>query len=79
MIYKDLFRIFINGEEYKENSKQFFTLEEMKDVWLKMSYHEPLNTFEIKYDPILTEDILSEEEIYGYSEEDLFNEGDENE
>lgn len=73
MIYKDLFKIIINGEEYKEGNKISFTLEEMKDIWLRMIYHEPLNTFELKYDPILTEDILSDEEIYGWNDNDLGN------
>lgn len=70
MIYKDLFRIKINGEEYTEKDgnlpKRTFTLQEMRNIYLDNQCRD----FEIEYVPILATDILSDEEIYGWSEHD---------
>lgn len=65
MIYKDLFKIIIDGIEYTKNNKNTFTLQELRDIWLEHEYHTFGHKFEIKYDPILVEDILSEEEMRG--------------
>jgi len=70
MIYKDLFKIKINGKEYVEEDgvvpKKTFTLQEMRNIYLDNQCRD----FEIEYVPILTTDILSDEEIYGWSEHD---------
>lgn len=70
MIYKDLFIIKIDGVPYEETDgpipKQKFTLEEMKKIYV--------NNFdrnvEAIYEPLLTEDILDDSEIYGWAEND---------
>lgn len=67
IVYKDRFKIKINGETYKEGTKEFFDLQELRKIYEEQIYHS-FNTLEIKYDPILVEDILSPEEIYGFND-----------
>lgn len=69
IVYKDRFKIKINGETYKEGIKEFFDLQELRKIYEEQIYHS-FNTLEIKYDPILVEDILSPEEIYGFNDND---------
>lgn len=69
IVYKDRFKIKINGETYKEGTKEFFDLQELRKIYEEQIYHS-FNTLEIKYDPILVEDILSPEEIYGFNDND---------
>lgn len=69
IVYKDRFKIKINGETYKEGTKEFFDLQELRKIYEEQIYHS-FNTLEIKYDPIFVEDILSPEEIYGFNDND---------
>jgi len=68
MIYKDLFKITVDGEPYVLKStylpKDTFTLEEMKNIYL-----ENLGSrIEIEYIPIMLDEILEDDEIYGKGE-----------
>ena len=70
MIYKDLFKIKIDGEYYEETEgrtlpKNMFTLQEMKNIYLDWLGHK----FEIEYDPIMTEDVLYDEIYEDYERE----------
>ena len=69
VIYKDKFRIKINGELYKEGINEFFSIEDLRRIYVDNIYHT-MNKLEIIYDPILVEDILTEEEIYDYGNEE---------
>lgn len=70
MIYKDLFKIKIDGKEYTEEDgflpKMLFNINELRNIYLDNRGSE----IELIYDPILTEDILSDEEIYGCPDND---------
>lgn len=62
MIYKDLFKIKIDGELCREgNSIKLFTIEEMRKVYLDNIDRK----IEIEYDPLLASDILDDSEMYG--------------
>lgn len=65
MIYKDLFKIKINGEEYIEEDgvvpKKTFSFEEMKKIYLDNLCRD----FEVEYVPLLVSDILDDSEMYG--------------
>lgn len=62
MIYKDLFKIKIDGELCIEgNSIKLFTIEEMRKVYLDNIDRK----IEIEYDPLLASDILDDSEMYG--------------
>lgn len=63
MIYKDLFRIIIDGETYSEGEilpKYVFTLEEMKNIYLENLGRK----FEIEYYPIMMDELLEPSEMY---------------
>ena len=61
MIYKDLFRITINGKEYTEGYKQFFTLKEMKNIYIENRAQNVV----VVYEPLWVDEILSPEEMAG--------------
>lgn len=68
MIYKDLFKIKINGEDYTENNeflpKHLFTMQEMRNIYVQ----HLADKFEIEYEPVLMDDMFTPEEIYGDNE-----------
>lgn len=70
MIYKDLFKIKIDGKEYTEENrilpKDAFDINELRNIYLDNRDSK----IELIYVPILTEDILSDEEIYGWDDND---------
>ena len=64
MIYKDLFKITVDGEPYVLKStylpKELFTLNEMKNIYLENLGRR----IEIEYVPIMVDEILEDSEIY---------------